>query len=125
MSSRGLAAAAPMAHVEVALGHVDAPQDVFFRRHELDGRQRRLVVPREVGVGFGHARHQELAAAVDHLVGAARHLVREMRYFNDPAAFYEDFAFEYVVATAIENRDIGDCNLLHFYVSSGPQAWLF
>jgi len=98
------------AHVEVALGHPHAPQDVLLRRHELDRRQRGLVVPREVRVGLGHARHQELALAVDDAGAVGADALRCVHDIDDPLAVDKQLALEDGFAAAVEDIDVGDGN---------------
>jgi hypothetical protein len=71
LGRRGADAAGP-AHVEVLLRDLGAPEDVLLGRHALDRVERRLVVPREMGVRLDHPRHQEGAGAVDDARAADR-----------------------------------------------------
>jgi hypothetical protein len=101
------------AHVQVALGHPHAPQHVLFGRHELDGRQRGLVVPREMRVRLGHAGHQKAAPPGDDAGVIGADALGQAGDLHDALALHEHVAQVGVGAGAVEDADVGECGTGH------------
>ncbi len=84
---RGRTAGRGPSMVEVEFGVAGREQHVLFQRHQLDRVQGRGVVPGQMHMGFGHARHQSGAGGIDHLHACNRCRASAASYARDAIAW--------------------------------------
>ncbi len=99
--------------VEVEFGVAGREQHVLFQRHQLDRVQGRGVVPGQMHMGFGHARHQSGAGGIDHLHACNRCRASAARYARDAIALDQNLARIGLGAGAVDDPNIREQNIGH------------
>jgi hypothetical protein len=92
------------------------PQDVFFRRHALDGIQTGLVIPRKMRMRLHHARHQKATRTVNHGLSRRGHVSHAIASAIDTDNFIaldQYFADKRHVTTGIKHIHVGKQHLVH------------
>jgi hypothetical protein len=81
---------------------------VLLEGQALQVGEARRVVPREVGVGLDHARHEGRAGAVDHRHARRGQRARTARDSGDAVPLHQHLARVGLRAGAVDQADVGE-----------------
>ena len=112
--------------LEVVVRHLGRPQHVLLQRHGLNAGQRGRVVPGEVGVGLGHARHQRGACRIHDQRVTGRDTTRAAAHGHDAVAAHAHAAGVRHLPAAVQDADVGEegfgAGRCHVHLPQAAQA---